>query len=399
MYCKKCGSMIAEGARACPNCGYVVVATPTQKQPSNSAAKGSRSHNDVVTDAVTGVFSGVANQINSLTGNEDQVELRFGNFFDSVFAHHSHEEMAEVFICGTPRTTPDIRVASKEWPHPWLYSRVLLLLLAVYAGGLLMIDQWGNAKILPTIMFVGSLAVPFSLVIFFFETNVLRNISFARVVEMFMVGGIASLIATLFVSQFFPETGQVGEVGAGLIPGLITGVVEELGKIFIIAFFMSRTKGKNYVLSALLIGATVGAGFAVFESAGYAFENMLDKWGDSGSIRVGYEFMLLVISTRAVLALGGHVVWAAVEGAALAICEGDGGFKLRMLGDIRFLAIAILCMLLHAIWDTTIPFLDQMAIPLFLTPKFVLLIVLIWIVVMVMLHRGLAQLNSMRGQR
>ena len=56
--------------------------------------------------------------------------------------------------------------------------------------------------------------------------------------------------------------------------------------------------------------------------------------------------------------------------------------------------MATLCVVLHGLWDAEIPVLDGINWPVLGSPKYVLLVILIWVVVMVMLHRGLTQLNE-----
>jgi RsiW-degrading membrane proteinase PrsW (M82 family) len=65
----------------------------------------------------------------------------------------------------------------------------------------------------------------------------------------------------------------------------------------------------RWILNGLLFGATIGTGFAVFESAGYAFLFGLQS---------GQSAMLHVITVRGGLSiLGGHGLWTALVGAAL----------------------------------------------------------------------------------
>ena len=170
------------------------------------------------------------------------------------------------------------------------------------------------------------------------------------------------------------------------------------------------------VLNGLLIGATVGAGFATFESAGYAFYNFLMSFVSSffenliysgldeaaamgAAFNAGFTPMMVVIVLRGILAIGGHVAWAACEGAALALSEGDEGFELRQLADRRFLVIALISVVLHGIWDMDMPVIDSITIPVVGVPvRYLLLIVAIWLVVAVMLHRGLAQINLLANK-
>lgn len=51
----------------------------------------------------------------------------------------------------------------------------------------------------------------------------------------------------------------------------MVGLIEELGKAIIVLTVL-RKLGKLSIMTGLLIGACVGAGFAAFESAGYALQ-------------------------------------------------------------------------------------------------------------------------------
>jgi len=48
---------------------------------------------------------------------------------------------------------------------------------------------------------------------------------------------------------------------------------------------------------------------------------------------------------------GGHVLWAALVGAALWRVRGDKKFEWAMLQDLRFLRVYGLCAAMHAVWD------------------------------------------------
>ena len=442
MYCMNCGTEIPDGAAFCPECGSKVIAppvgqawqTPVQaapqapqasygpaaqpssqqvpqapygasqapyatqqppygsqpqspygaapQQPRKSGAEFMRTVASKARKTVGSMAGRAVSTVNQMAGGSEAevVELRFRDFVDAVPKRHGFENSEEVFICGTRTTTPTIDKVAAEWPHPWVYSRVLALFVLTFLGCVALYSFFGNDKAIPGIIFIGALMTPFSALVFFFEVNAPRTISIAETVVMFFMGGIGSILLLYPVSVIFPGGGVYD-----FIPAMVTGLTEELAKILIIVIFMRRAKERNYVLSGLLFGAAVGAGFAVFESAGYAYE---------AGIAYGYEEMIGTIVARGVLSIGGHVAWAAVEGAALALGEGDNGFSFAQLRSRQFLMLALIPVVLHGLWDTYVPVLDDVG--LFGIPvKCYLLTIAIWIVLAVMLHRGLAQVNTL----
>src|SRR5207249_5192821 len=80
---------------------------------------------------------------------------------------------------------------------------------------------------------------------------------------------------------------------------LSTAAAEESAKLATVIIFM-RNKRFRWSLNGLLMGAAVGAGFAAFESAGYAV---------ASAPALG---LLQIMWSRAVLSPAGHVVWTAL---------------------------------------------------------------------------------------
>ncbi len=68
-----------------------------------------------------------------MTGEEGDTEVHFKELFSETFTKHSREERDELFTCGAIKTTPAEKDMISNWPRPWLYIRVLgvLLLLLV----------------------------------------------------------------------------------------------------------------------------------------------------------------------------------------------------------------------------------------------------------------------------
>lgn len=389
-FCPVCGSTISPGAKFCLNCGWQV-GTPAKKNKATQAAES------------------FASKVNQTIGYNDHVDLKFKEFFVAVPRHHSHVEAERLLTCGTPETTPKLSEISSDWPRPWVYSRVFVVLLLTLVLNVAFFSVLGNPRGIPAVMFLGAALMPVTALVFFFETNVPRNISFATVLEILLIGGITSCLA-IYANPL------LGYSGAGdLIPSLLTGIVEEMAKAAVVIVVLSRMKDKRFILNGLLVGAAVGAGFAMFESAGYAFlEGFMSDYvaaveqglSPSDAMVVGFQGVVDITVLRALLAIGGHVAWAAAEGGAFALCYQEDGFAWRHVADKRFLGVLVICIVLHGTWDSFIPGIIDASASAITGNGYVgavigygLLIIAIWIVLDVLLNRGLKQVNEVANKQ
>lgn len=317
-------------------------------------------------------ISSTAEKISEMAGEKGPVKLSLKDIFSEVFKKHTKEQSEQIFIAGTSYTTPEVKDISSEWPKPWLFFRIFMAFLLVYVLFFVCVTGFGSPFALAGLIIIGSFAVPFSLVIFFFETNVPQNISIFSIVQMFFVGGVAAIFVTLFLYSIVPinRITVIGAVGIGLI--------EEIGKLLIVAWFVNRMNVK-FILNGLLIGAVIGAGFAAFESAGYALAYFSALQDDT---------FLHVIVDRAWTSIGSHTVWTAIAGAALVIVKRDRPFSASLLlTQPRFLKFFAVSVALHAAWD----------MPIFSSPvlKPVVLICIGWLFVFVLINSGLRQVTRM----
>ena len=137
---------------------------------------------------------------------------------------------------------------------------------------------------------------------------------------------------------------------------------------------MVRQPRYKWQLNGLLFGAAVGAGFAGFESAGYALRALFAG---------GWSGVLDSITIRALLSPGGHVIWTAMVGSALWRVKGDRPFATSMLTHpdvVRRWGIAVV---LHGLWDA-----DLLVHPYL---KLLVLVVVGWYVVLAILKQALAR--------
>ena len=325
MFCIDCGKPNQDGAKFCFACGNGMGAVPGANEKSTLAPH-ARSNG--------GVLHSIGNRISSLASTEKLDGFSLTEFFSDVFKKRSKDDIDDYFVVGTARTTPPIEDVATTWPKPWFFFRVLIFLALVYFGFYAAFEQFENIKLIPGLIMMGSLAVPLATVILFFELNVTRNVSFNRVLMLVASGGVVSL----FVALVGFQVSSLDWLGASS-----AGIVEEIGKLLAVIIVARSFRGK-YILNGLLFGAAVGAGFAFFESAGYAFD-YLER---TNSLHVMFD----TIQTRAFLTPFGHVAWTAIAAAALWRVKGDKSFQVGMLLNSTFLKTMAIPMLLHMLWNS-----------------------------------------------
>jgi RsiW-degrading membrane proteinase PrsW (M82 family) len=276
-------------------------------------------------------------------------------------------------IVGTSLTTPALEALSTKWPKPRIFWRIFGGALATYLLLQLGFWQFGNPNLIPGLIVIGSFVVPLAIVMLFFELNTARNVSVYQVGKMFLLGGALSLFLTLIILTVIPGSGS-----GGLLPALLTGVVEESGKALTLLLVVGAVRYR-WESNGLLFGAAVGAGFAGFESAGYAFvQAMQDQSVGSAT---------LIILVRGLLAPGGHVIWTAMVGSALWKIKKDKPFSVSMLFHRTVIRRWLIAVVLHGLWDTDLYF-----IPWFIQEP--LLLILGWYIIFAIMKEALAQVAA-----
>lgn len=329
------------------------------------------------------LFDNATKSIGRLAGNDESLNLNLKDMFSEVFKPHTKNEADEIFIAGTAKTTPAICDISEEWGKPWLFSRVFIAFTVTFIGLWVMAAFFNNTNAIPGLIFIGALTVPLSgLFFFFYESNAFKNISIFEVIIMFFIGGVFSLLSTMVLYRFVVFSDQFERFGSlTFFDAFLVGLVEETGKALIIVYFVNKLK-TNKILNGLLIGAAIGAGFAVFESAGYIL-----------NFALGENVPLLdIVFTRAWTAIGGHLVWSAIVGAAIVIAKEQHGFEFKDILDKRFLIFFLSAVGLHGIWDTSLTILGSDTLKIFI------LIVVVWILVFILMGAGLKQVNLLQKE-
>lgn len=345
-FCPECGVKLKGNEINCPECGFPL----TKKTASN-----------IITE-----------NLDKITGAKSENYVTFKDLFKYTFKKHSEEDLDNVFVCGSSSTTPDVKDVNPKKASAWVYFKIFIFFIIAYIPTRIGYINYGNLNFLPAMIMLGAFAVPVTILIFFYEINLFRNIPFYKVIKYFILGGALSLILAILFFSLDINTDISTYSGA-----LMVGLIEEVAKAAIVAFFLFKSKNSNYILNGLLIGAAVGAGFAAFETAGYIL-----RYGLAG----GDAVMLQTIKIRGFLAPGGHVAWAAIEGAALMYVKGFEKLDKKHLNDKRFLLICLISVVEHGIWDMPIE------APYYLVP--IGLTVAAWLVIIYFINLGLKQIDD-----
>jgi RsiW-degrading membrane proteinase PrsW (M82 family) len=322
-----------------------------------------------------GVYA-FTDRLADFAGVERLEGFRIRDLLSATFRRYSREEVEQHFTAGLPGFTPPLAEIESGWPKPWMFVRLFAGTALLFAGFLLLTQVFGNANLLPGLILLGSFAVPLSIMVFFFEVNTPRNVSLYLVIHCMMVGSLISLAVTLLLTTVTSLLGP-------FFDPLLTGVVEEAAKLVAVFLITLRLAPQRYpwILNGVLFGAAIGAGFACFESAGYAFRYLVASDG----FDLGAATQVIVV--RGFLAPFGHVVWTALVAGALWRVKLDQRLVPRMLVHRRVLRMALVVMVLHAIWD--FGYLD----PPFLI-KYVVLGAIAWLLAFGMLEAGLKQIKA-----
>lgn len=329
--CPDCGSYLDESG-ACPYCANRKFASESMK----------------------GVFGFFA----ILLGLEAPGGFDKHSFFSKIFCRHSEQETEELLSRGLLKTIPSIGEVSTEWPSPWLFTRFLIVSgLAAMAAHLGM-SLWPQFNIhqLPIIIFTDCALLPLATALFYYEMNVRRSASLFLITGLFVVGGAASLMFTALIQPAVQESFNVNWLNNS-----VAGLTEEPAKLLAVLVFVKAVRRRPYILDGLVMGAAVGAGFAVFESCGYALECFLGGIAMAGNegiqeeaavMQFAYDTMCANITLRAWLAPFMHVTWTAITAAGLFYVKGSSRFRFGMLFDGRFMRIFVFAVIMHMFWNT-----------------------------------------------
>lgn len=227
----------------------------------------------------------------------------------------------------TTKIQPPAQVVKRNaWKHVLSTAAVFYVLLLVA----FLLTR--NTNLFPTLAMVGSFMVPVAYVSFLYERRHLSRLTMPTVSLAFLYGGLVGILAASLLEPFF-----ISQINLGAI--LKIGLIEEFTKILGV-LVIARHKRHDSEMAGLILGASVGMGFAALESNGYAFTAFLEN---HESISMAVAVTLI----RGLLSPLGHGTWTAILASVLFRESENCCFRINM----KVIGAYLLVSFLHAMWD------------------------------------------------
>lgn len=251
--CKECGESISSSAKTCPHCGYkneISICPECGKKVKETDINCPECGFPLQKKKTQNIIN---ENLDKITGAKSQSYVTFKDLFKNTFKKHTEEELDDIFVCGSEKTTPNVKSINPRNASAWVYFRIFVFFLVAYIATRIGYINYGNLNFLPAMIILGAFAVPVTILIFFFEINLFKNIPFYKVIKYFILGGALSLLLAILYFDIITVE-QLDYKGA-----IMVGFIEEAAKAVIVALFLFKSKKSKYILNGLLIGAAVRA--------------------------------------------------------------------------------------------------------------------------------------------
>jgi protease PrsW len=216
----------------------------------------------------------------------------------------------------------------------WLLALVAGIVL--WVGVAVAVAATDDTVLVPNLILLGSFLVPVCTVLFVLARPRQAHLTVETLVLGFLAGGTLGVVLT--------GTTEIYVLPDAIGTNALIGVIEEGAKALILVAVAVLVRPR-VPRDGMVLGLTVGAGFAAFESAGYALNAMIQHSDDHPVLHV-----LQTEAMRGILAPFGHLAWTAILGGAIfASAWSTGRFRLDRRVVWTFIGVVVL----HGLWDAS----------------------------------------------
>ncbi len=227
-------------------------------------------------------------------------------------------------------------LTAERWAPPWW--AVFLIGLVLWLASFAVARLTRNVILLPTIVLLGSFLVPVTAVVWYLDHDPSPALSPRRILAAFIIAGVFGVLGASVLEYWLVPGGNLGPFVVGLIEEFVKG-------LFIVVVAMGIRP--FHVRDGIVLGATVGFGFAALESSGYALASLFVVQG--GHLYLSLTAVVVTELIRGILAPFGHGLWSAILGAAIFnAASRRGGLSLTWGVVGTYLAVSIL----HGAFDS-----------------------------------------------
>ncbi|WP_165974305.1 PrsW family glutamic-type intramembrane protease [Nonomuraea deserti] len=254
--------------------------------------------------------------------------------------------------------------------RPWL--RIFVTGFVLWLATVVVTAWTRNSNLVPTVVLFGSFLVPVTFVVWAYGRGRSPRVTVELLFTAFVVGGVLGVLGASLLESWL--------VRPSILMFVLVGLIEEGVKLAALIFIARPLRAREgapvsglrregaqrpddegrhpthatgprsagspstspstspSIQDGLVLGATVGFGFAAFESAGYAFNALFTSEGLSLVQLVETEVL------RGILTPVGHGLWTAIAGGVLFAAGG----RLTAPVWLTYLGVS----LVHALWDS-----------------------------------------------
>ena len=227
------------------------------------------------------------------------------------------------------------RVNGQPWTPRWWAVLLIGVALWVAATGTMFVT--GNIILLPTIVLLGSFLVPVTAIVWYLDHDGGPALSPRRIASAFIIAGVLGLIvASLLEFWLVYGPGTIGMLKVGFIEEFVKGAA-----IILLALGLRSYATRD----GMLLGATIGFGFAALETSGYALASLFVVQGQQ--LVLSLPSVVFTELVRAVLAPFGHGLWTAILGGVIFHAARKGHLRLTWSVLVAYISVSVL----HAAFD------------------------------------------------
>ncbi len=225
---------------------------------------------------------------------------------------------------------------AERWAPAWW--AVFLIGLVMWVAAFAVARLTHNIILLPTIVLIGSFVVPVTAVVWYLDHDPSPALSPRRILVAFIIAGVFGVLGASLLEYWLVSIGFLGALEVGLIEEAVKGVFIVVVALGIRPF---------HVRDGMVLGATIGFGFAALESSGYALASLFVVQG--GQLYLSLTSVVITELIRGVLSPFGHGMWSAILGGAIfAAAARHGRLRFSWTVLVAYLVVSVL----HGAFDS-----------------------------------------------